>query len=207
MPQNVHKGREVGENGQWQTLVPKGDRATDFDDVQSENAQTRRTNRKITIFPLAVKASSRQCCLVPASWGEEAETNGGRQGRPNGAWSWGHPRKTHHTKDATHELGLGTFFRRSWEDPPAWRCDRHRPKSNQAQTQSDSHKQATGTKGRKLWRSNFEQSICSHPAAAQHDTTAQAPPSQRVERQTSDVQIVSSSRQVRFLGPRPCSVS
>ena len=118
---NVHKGREVGENGQRQTLVPKGDRATDFDDMQSENEQTRRTNRKITIFPLAVKASSRQCCLVPASWGEEAETNGGRQARPNGAWSWGHPRKTHHTKDATHELGLDTFSRRSWEDPLAWR--------------------------------------------------------------------------------------
>ena len=123
---NVHKCREVGENGQRQTLVPEGDHATDFDDVQSENAQTRRTNRKITIFPLAVKASSRQCCLVPASWGEEAETNGGRQARPNGAWSWRHPRKTHHTKDATHELGLGTFLRHSWENPPAWRCGTRR---------------------------------------------------------------------------------
>ena len=41
---------------------------------------------------------------------------------------------------------------------------------------------------------------------ARHDS-APAPPSQRVQRQTTDVQVVSSPRQVRFLGPRPCSVS
>ena len=45
---------------------------------------------------------------------------------------------------------------------------------------------------------------CGGPA--RHDS-APAPPSQRVQRQTSDVQIVSSPRQVRFLGPHPCSVS
>ena len=48
--------------------------------------------------------------------------------------------------------------------------------------------------------------VCGGGGPARHDS-APAPPSQRVQRQTSDMQVVSSPRQVRFLGPRPCSVS
>ena len=55
------------------------------------------------------------------------------------------------SSDHSRFWGRCPFFKRSWTPPKKkrTRCDRHSPKSNKAQTQSDSHKKATKTAPRK----------------------------------------------------------
>ena len=73
--------------------------------VAQDTGETK-AKEKITIFPLALKASSRRCCLVPASWGEEAEIERWSSSQTGTVRGGGNIRERHTTPKMRHTSGL-----------------------------------------------------------------------------------------------------